>query len=84
MQISFISDHKFTSEELIKIVKSTTIDDILADYDSDLPEDMDADNGKHNKADKRKPKRNSTFIRKDPEDIVDLADIKSIGNVLSS
>ncbi|XP_017466364.1 PREDICTED: RRP12-like protein [Rhagoletis zephyria] len=64
--------------------KSTTIDDILADSDSDLPEDMDADNGDHNKAEKRKPKRNSTYIREDPEDIVDLADIKSIGNVLTN
>ncbi|XP_067641369.1 RRP12-like protein [Eurosta solidaginis] len=65
--------------------KSVTIDDILADSDSDLPEDMVTEDGAHDKADKKKQKRkNSTFIREDPEDIVDLADIKSIGNVLTN
>ncbi|XP_053948868.1 RRP12-like protein [Anastrepha ludens] len=65
--------------------KSVTIDDILADSDSDLPEDMDTNDGVPNKAEKKKQKRGgSTFIREDPEDIVDLADIKSIGNVLTN
>lgn len=57
-----------------------SIDDILADSDSDLPDDMDDDD----EEDKTKTKKQrNTFIREDPEDIVDLADIKSIGNVLS-
>lgn len=52
----------------------------MADSDSDLPEDMDDDD----EGDKTKTKKQrNTFIREDPEDIVDLADIKSIGNVLS-
>ncbi|KAH8336109.1 hypothetical protein KR074_003291 [Drosophila pseudoananassae] len=69
--------------------KSYTIDDILADSDSDLPEDMDAEDEsgaasaaagkKRNKA-----KQKSTYIREDPDEIVDLADLKSIGNVLTS
>lgn len=59
-----------------------SIDDILADSDSDLPEDMDEDDNRQDNGNKSKKQRN-TFIREDPEDIVDLADIKSIGNVLS-
>lgn len=61
-----------------------SIDDILADSDSDLPEDMDTDDDVGAKAEKKNKKRGSTFIREDPEDIVDLADIKSVGNVLSA
>lgn len=61
-----------------------SIDDILADSDSDLPEDMDTDGDEGDKAMKKNKKGSSTFIREDPEDIVDLADIKSIGNVLSA
>ncbi|KAH8272689.1 hypothetical protein KR026_004101 [Drosophila bipectinata] len=69
--------------------KSYTIDDILADSDSDLPEDMDAEDesgaasaaaGKK----RNKSKQKSTYIREDPDEIVDLADLKSIGNVLTS
>lgn len=63
-----------------------SIDDILADSDSDsdLPEDMDDDDEDKNTAVKSKTKKHrNTFIREDPEDIVDLADIKSVGNVLS-
>ena len=59
-----------------------SIDDILADSDSDLPDDMDEDMDDSSDKTKTKKQRN-TFIREDPEDIVDLADIKSIGNVLS-
>lgn len=59
-----------------------SIDDILADSDSDLPEDMDEDDTPAHDKSKSKKDRD-TFIREDPEDIVDLADIKSIGNVLS-
>uniref|UniRef100_A0A0K8U887 RRP12-like protein n=2 Tax=Bactrocera latifrons TaxID=174628 RepID=A0A0K8U887_BACLA len=64
--------------------KSVTIDDILADSDSDLPEDMHTDDDEADKAEKKSKKRASTFIREDPEDIVDLADIKSVGNVLTN
>ncbi|XP_039499493.1 RRP12-like protein [Drosophila santomea] len=68
--------------------KSYTIDDILADSDSDLPEDMDAeDEGGAAAASKRSKKakqQKSTYIREDPDEIVDLADLKSIGNVLTS
>ncbi|XP_022228398.2 RRP12-like protein isoform X2 [Drosophila obscura] len=69
--------------------KSYTIDDILADSDSDLPEDMDAEEegavavaGKRRS--KAKQQQRSTYIREDPDEIVDLADLKSIGNVLTS
>lgn len=54
----------------------------MADSDSDLPDDMDEDMDDSAVKTKSKKQRN-TFIREDPEDIVDLADIKSIGNVLS-
>ncbi|KNC26487.1 RRP12-like protein [Lucilia cuprina] len=80
------SDEEGSDEEFVPGLekKSVTIDDILADSDSDLPEDMDDDDD-HNAADKSKNKKQrNTFIREDPEDIVDLADIKSIGNVLTN
>ncbi|XP_032582691.1 RRP12-like protein [Drosophila sechellia] len=70
--------------------KSYTIDDMLADSDSDLSEDMDTnDEGAAAAAartDRRKKSKqqNSTFIREDPDEIVDLADLKSIGSVLTS
>ncbi|KAH8238332.1 hypothetical protein KR032_004084 [Drosophila birchii] len=69
--------------------KSYTIDDILADSDSDLPEDeMDAEDAEGGGANKRRNKtkqpKKSTYIREDPDEIVDLADLKSIGNVLTS
>ncbi|KAH8304102.1 hypothetical protein KR059_000554 [Drosophila kikkawai] len=70
--------------------KSYTIDDILADSDSDLPEDeMDAEDAEGGVAGKRrnnktKQPKKSTYIREDPDEIVDLADLKSIGNVLTS
>ncbi|EDV38304.1 uncharacterized protein Dana_GF21762 [Drosophila ananassae] len=65
--------------------KSYTIDDILADSDSDLPEDMDAEEESEAAGKKRnKTKQKSTYIREDPDEIVDLADLKSIGNVLTS
>ncbi|XP_065366328.1 RRP12-like protein [Calliphora vicina] len=80
------SDEEGSDDEFVPGLekKSVTIDDILADSDSDLPEDMDDDDD-HNAADKSKNKKQRhTFIREDPEDIVDLADIKSIGNVLTN
>ncbi|KAH8356903.1 hypothetical protein KR200_011355 [Drosophila serrata] len=69
--------------------KSYTIDDILADSDSDLPEDeMDAEDAEGSGAGKRRNKtkqpKKSTYIREEPDEIVDLADLKSIGNVLTS
>ncbi|EDX01601.1 RRP12-like protein [Drosophila yakuba] len=69
--------------------KSYTIDDILADSDSDLPEDMDAEDeggaaAAANKRSKKAKQQKSTYIREDPDEIVDLADLKSIGNVLTS
>ncbi|XP_030379067.1 RRP12-like protein [Scaptodrosophila lebanonensis] len=67
--------------------KSYTIDDILADSDSDLPDDLEADDDEPNASKKRgKPskKTRSTYIREDVDEIVDLADLKSIGNVLTS
>ncbi|EDW82837.1 uncharacterized protein Dwil_GK24935 [Drosophila willistoni] len=71
--------------------KSYTIDDILADSDSDLPEDMDADDqGENggaaaaNSKRRSKAKQRSTYIREEADEIVDLADLKSIGNVLTS
>ncbi|XP_013109377.2 RRP12-like protein [Stomoxys calcitrans] len=81
------SDDEASEEDFVSGLekKSVTIDDILADSDSDLPEDMEDDEqsaGQDNKS-KTKKQRN-TFIREDPEDIVDLADIKSIANVLTN
>ncbi|XP_043659100.1 RRP12-like protein [Drosophila teissieri] len=69
--------------------KSYTIDDILADSDSDLPEDMDAEEeggaaAAASKRSKKAKQQKSTYIREDPDEIVDLADLKSIGNVLTS
>lgn len=65
------------------------IDDILADSDSDLPEDMETEDGvattkpgmSKSKSKSKQPR--STYIREDVDEIVDLADLKSIGNVLS-
>lgn len=59
-----------------------SIEDILADSDSDLPEDMETNGDEPSTKTKAKDSRN-TFIKEDPEDIVDLADIKSVGNILS-
>ncbi|KAH8387862.1 hypothetical protein KR093_009905 [Drosophila rubida] len=68
--------------------KSYTIDDILADSDSDLPEDMDTEEGGaaagKSKAKSKSKQARSTYIREDADEIVDLADLKSIGNVLTS
>nr|AAK93177.1 LD28893p [Drosophila melanogaster] len=69
--------------------KSYTIDDMLADSDSDLPEDMDAKDeagaaAAASKRSKNAKQQKSTYIREDPDEIVDLADLKSIGNVLTS
>lgn len=66
-----------------------SIDDILADSDSDLPEDLEDEEGgaaaksrsAKSKAKSKQPR--STYIREDADEIVDLADLKSIGNVLS-
>ncbi|XP_005182344.2 RRP12-like protein [Musca domestica] len=79
------SDDEASEEEFVSGLekKSVTIDDILADSDSDLPEDMDEDDTPARDKSKSKKDRD-TFIREDPEDIVDLADIKSIGNVLTN
>ncbi|TDG39923.1 hypothetical protein AWZ03_013655 [Drosophila navojoa] len=70
--------------------KSYTIDDILADSDSDLPEDLEDEEGgaaAKNRSAKSKAKSKqprSTYIREEADEIVDLADLKSIGNVLTS
>lgn len=55
----------------------------MADSDSDLPEDMDEDDKDTGAVKSKGKKQRNTFIRENPEDVVDLADIKSIGNVLS-
>lgn len=44
----------------------------------DAEEESEAAGKKRNKT-----KQKSTYIREDPDEIVDLADLKSIGNVLS-
>ncbi|KAH8271127.1 hypothetical protein KR018_000867 [Drosophila ironensis] len=83
-------DDSSDEEELVGGLeqKSYTIDDILADSDSDLPEDMDADDedgaGAGKKQRNKAKQQKSTYIREDPDEIVDLADLKSIGNVLTS
>lgn len=50
--------------------------DILADSDSDLDDDMEVDSQPV-----KKTKRSETYIQEDPENIVDLADINSIGKI---
>ncbi len=50
--------------------------DILADSDSDLDDDMEDD-----KPPAKKSKQQETYIQEDPESIVDLADINSIGKI---
>lgn len=81
------SDNDDSDEEFIPGLekKSVTIDDILEDSDSDLPDEMNSDVELENgKSKKKSKKQQETYIREDPEDIVDLADIKSIGNVLTN
>ncbi|XP_075158703.1 RRP12-like protein [Haematobia irritans] len=80
------SDDEVSEEEFVGGLekKSVTIDDILADSDSDLPEDMDEDGPERDNKQIKSKKQRNTFIREDPEDIVDLADIKSIANVLTN
>lgn len=46
--------------------------------------DTDDDDATADKSKGKSKKERNTYIREDPEDIVDLADIKSIGNVLSA
>lgn len=76
-------------EQLKQQLSTCSIDDILADSDSDLPEDMETEEGgaaAKNRSAKSKAKSKqarSTYIREDADEIVDLADLKSIGNVLS-
>lgn len=50
--------------------------DILADSDSDLDDDMEVD-----KQPTKKTKQRETYIQEDPDSIVDLADINSIGKI---
>lgn len=50
--------------------------DILADSDSDFDDDMEGD-----KQPVKKSKQRETYIQEDPESIVDLADINSIGKI---
>lgn len=65
-----------------------SIDDILADSDSDLDDDMDVDDGKlsrdaattHKRLGK---KQHETFIQEDPDSIVDLTDLNAIGQITS-
>ncbi|XP_055376742.1 RRP12-like protein [Condylostylus longicornis] len=58
-----------------------TIDDILAESETDsMDEDAENKKGKSSK----KSNRNETFIQEDPEEIVDLADLKYMGNILSN
>ncbi|KAM8718828.1 hypothetical protein ACLKA7_001524 [Drosophila subpalustris] len=81
-----------SDEELVGDLeqKSYTIDDILADSDSDLPEDMETEDGvattklAMSKSTSKSKQSRSTYIREDVDEIVDLADLKSIGNVLTS
>ncbi|EDW00336.1 RRP12-like protein [Drosophila grimshawi] len=82
-----------SDEELVGDLeqKTYTIDDILADSDSDLPEDMEemdedgsATKKRAAKSKSKSKQARSTYIREDADEIVDLADLKSIGNVLTS
>ncbi|KAL9880391.1 RRP12-like protein [Glossina fuscipes] len=79
------SDDELSADEFVNNLekKSITIEDILADSDSDLPEDMETNGNESSTKTKAKKSRN-TFIKEDPEDIVDLADIKSVGNILTN
>lgn len=52
--------------------------DILADSDSD---DFDDDMEVGDKQPIKKSKRRETYIQEDPDSIVDLADINSIGKI---
>ncbi|KAH8402804.1 hypothetical protein KR222_007551 [Zaprionus bogoriensis] len=66
-----------------------TIHDILAESDSDLPEDMETEqdsvgNAKRGSLRCKIKKPHSTYIREDADEIVDLTDLKSISNVLTS
>lgn len=55
-----------------------SIEDILADSDSDFDDkDEDAPPAK-------KSKQQASFIQEDPESIVDLADVNSIGRITSN
>ena len=62
--------------------KKNRIDDILADSESDLS-DLDESENVEAKKSKKSGKKKEMFILEEPGEIVDLADIKSIGNVLS-
>lgn len=53
-----------------------SLQDILADSDSDLDDDMEVD-----KQPAKKTKQRETYIQEDPDSIVDLADINSIGKI---
>ncbi|XP_067622771.1 RRP12-like protein [Eurosta solidaginis] len=57
------NDDEDSEDEFVAVLekKSVTIDDILADSDSDLPEDMDIEDGAHDKSDKKKEKRKSSM-----------------------
>lgn len=56
-----------------------SIEDILADSDSDYDE-MDDGTGKSSKPTK-KTKNQASFIQEDPDNIVDLADVNAIGRI---
>lgn len=56
----------------------------MADSDSDLPDDDMDEAPEANHGNKKKSKSKETFIQEGEEEIVDLADIKSIGNILTT
>lgn len=57
-----------------------SIEDILADSDSDF-DDKDDEKGA---PPAKKSKRPASFIQEDPESIVDLADVNAIGRITSN
>lgn len=63
------------TEYLIKLL-IYSLQDILADSDSDFDDDMEVD-----KQPTKKTKQSETYIQEDPDSIVDLADINSIGKI---
>lgn len=65
--------------------KSYSIDDILADSDSEIDDEEDAKHGRRNSQQPatKKRKKDQTYIQESPEAIVDLADLNSIGKITS-
>lgn len=63
--------------------KTATIDDILADSDSDLENDimMDADEQIEKRPKKKARSRDQKFIHEDADEIVDLADVNAMSRI---